>query len=184
MRRGSFSAKEIALVSIFACLSSLSTLTTAIIPAPLPGLYAVISIPVGTILILVLRTIMDKKGIATFTQFISGLISTILPGGPPVKWLIVLVWVIGGVVIDAFFQIAGHMRNSRLFYGVVGLTYIIPGDVLLYWAFSVFLNWTWPLLFFLYGFVAIHAILGGLAGLIVPDILKRVKLGIMQANNE
>jgi hypothetical protein len=39
----------------------------------------------------------------------------------------------------------------------------------------MFLGWAWPLLFFLYGFVAIHAILGGLAGVFVPDILDRIK---------
>ena len=184
MRGKLFSAKEIALAAIFGCLSSLSTLTTAFIPAPLPGLYAVISIPVGTILILTLRTIVDKKGMATFTQLISGLISTILPGGPPVKWLIVPVWAIGGMVIDVLFQIGDPMRNSRLFYVLVGLTYIIPGDFLLYWAFSVFLHWTWPLFFFLYGFVAIHAILGGVAGFVVPDILKRIRPRITQTISE
>ncbi|MCS7366058.1 MAG: hypothetical protein NDF54_11530 [archaeon GB-1867-035] len=180
MKNTILSSKEIALTSIFACISSLSTLTTNFIPAPLPGLYAVISIPIGTILILTIRTIINRKGIATFTQLISGLISTILPGGPPVKFMIIPTWLVGGIIIDILFQTIKHPRNPRLFYGITGAIYIIPGDFILYWSFSIFLNWTWPLIFFLYGFVAIHAILGGLAGIIVPDILKRIKPEVMQ----
>ncbi|RLF22130.1 MAG: hypothetical protein DRN15_09775 [Thermoprotei archaeon] len=178
MSRPILSSKEVALISIFASISSLSTLTTAFIPAPLPGLYAVISIPVGTILILTLRTLIDRDGIATTTQFISGLISTFLPGGPPVKWMIVPTWVIGGIVVDVLFRLLSRLRGSRLFYSIIGLVYIVPGDFLLYWSFSFFLGWAWPLLYFLYGFVAIHMALGCLAGLIVPDVLKRIKPGV------
>jgi len=170
-----FSSRDVALMSVFGCLSSLTTLTTAFIPAPLPGLYGLIAIPVGTILLLVVREVVGKTGAATFTQFVSGLVSTILPGGPPVRWMIIPTWVVGGVVVDVIFHIAKRRRNKRLVYTVTGLIYNIPGDLLLYWSFSFFLGWTWPLMFFLYGFAAIHAALGGLAGLFTPEILKRVK---------
>jgi len=179
-----FSSKDLALMSIFGCLSSLSTLTTAFIPAPLPGLYALISIPVGTILVLTARTVIGKIGAATLTQFISGLISTFLPGGPPVKWIIVPAWAVGGIVIDTYFQILSYTRKSRSFYAIIGSIYIVPGDFIIYWAFSTFLGWTWPILFFLYGFVAIHAILGGLTGFFLPDILERIKPEIKRISNE
>ena len=178
-----FTSKNLALMSLFECMSSLATLTTAFIPAPLPGLYAVIAVPAGTIFVLTAREIVGKTGAATFTQFVSGVISTLLPGGPPVKWTIVPTWVIGGIVIDLFFHVTRReIRNSRLASGTVGLIYNIPGDFLLYWAFNVFLGWAWPLLFFLYGFVAIHAFLGGLAGVFVPDILDRIKPVIRQGD--
>jgi len=95
--------------------------------------------------------------------------------------MIIPTWLVGGIVIDILFQTINHTRNPRLFYGITGAIYIIPGDFILYWSFSIFLNWTWPLIFFLYGFVAIHAILGGLAGIIVPDILKRIKPKTIQS---
>jgi len=170
-----FSSRDIVLMLVFGCLSSLTTLTTAFIPAPLPGLYGLIAIPMGTIFLLVVREIVGKTGAATFTQFVSGLISTMLPGGPPVKWMIVPTWVAGGLVVDAIFYVAERRRNKRLIYALTGLVYNIPGDFILYWSFSVFLGWTWPLMFFLYGFVAIHAVLGGLAGLLTLGILKRIE---------
>ena len=99
MRKPLLSSKEIAFSSIFGCISALSTLTTSFIPAPLPGLYAAISIPVSTLIILVVRTIIDKMGSATFTQFVSGVVSMLLPGGPPIKWLILPSWIAGGIII-------------------------------------------------------------------------------------
>lgn len=170
-----FSSRDIVLMLVFGCLSSLTTLTTAFISAPLPGLYGLIAIPAGTIFLLVVREIVGKTGAATFTQFVSGLISTMLPGGPPVKWMIVPTWVTGGLVVDAIFYVAERRRNKRLIYALTGLVYNIPGDFILYWSFSVFLGWTWPLMFFLYGFVAIHAVLGSLAGLLTLGILKRIE---------
>jgi len=174
MKKRFFTSKNLALMSLFGAMSSLVTLTTAFIPAPLPGLYGVIAVPAGTIFVLTVREIVGKTGAATFTQFVSGIVSTFLPGGPPVRWMIVPTWVIGGITIDLFFQIMGS-RNSRVTYGTAGLIYNIPGDFLLYWAFSTFLGWSWPTLFFLYGFVAVHSVLGGLAGMFVPDVLSRVK---------
>jgi len=171
-----FTSKNLALMSLFGCMSSVVTLTTAFIPAPLPGLYALIAIPAGTIFVLTAREIVGKTGAATFTQFVSGVISTFLPGGPPVVWIIVPTWVIGGIAIDLFFHVTRRkIHDSRLVSGIAGLVYNIPGDFLLYWAFNMFLGWAWPLLFFLYGFVAVHVILGGLAGVFVPDILNRIK---------
>ena len=84
-------------------------------------------------------------------------------------------------MVDALFKLLSRIRGSRLFYAIIGSTYIVPGDIILYWSFSIFLHWTWPLLFFIYGFVAIHMILGLIASLIVPDILRRVKPEIMQS---
>ena len=176
MEESFFTSKNLALMSLFGCMSSLVTLTTAFIPAPLPGLYAVIAIPAGTIFVLTAREIVGKMGAATCTQFVSGVISTFLPGGPPLVWIIVPTWVIGGIVIDLFFYVTRRkIHDSRLVSGIVGLIYNIPGDFLLYWAFNMFLGWAWPLLFFLYGFVAVHIILGGLAGVFVPYILDRIK---------
>lgn len=178
-----FTSKNLALMSLFGCLSSLATLTTAFIPAPLPGLYAVIAVPAGTIFVLTAREIVGKTGAATFTQSVSGLVSTFLPGGPPVIFIIFPTWVIGGIVIDLFFCVTPEeIRDSRVVYGTVGLIYNIPGNFLLYWAFNTFLGWAWPLLFFLYGFVAIHAILGALAGVFTPDILDRIKPVIRQSD--
>ncbi len=176
MKERFFTSKNLALMALFGAMSSLATLTTAFIPAPLPGLYGVIAVPAGTIFVLTAREIVGKTGAATFTQFISGVISTLLPGGPPVKWIIIPTWVMGGIVIDLFFHVTHReIHDSRLASGIAGLIYNIPGDFLLYWAFNTFLDWTWPLLFFLYGFVAIHVLLGGLAGVFVPDILDRIK---------
>jgi len=90
-------------------------------------------------------------------------------------WIIIPTWVIGGIVMDLSFYMAGRFRGSRAAYGIAGAVYNVPGDILLYWAFSTFLGWAWPMLFFIYGFVMIHAILGGLAGIFVPDILNRIK---------
>jgi len=89
MRDRYFSAKDIALMAVFGCASSLITLTTSFIPAPLPGLYAVIAIPVSTILTLTVVEMVRKFGAATFTQLVSGILSTFLPGGPPVAWIII-----------------------------------------------------------------------------------------------
>ncbi|MFQ6117982.1 MAG: hypothetical protein ACE5LQ_06915 [Candidatus Bipolaricaulia bacterium] len=170
-----FTSKNIALMSLFGTMSSLATLTTAFIPAPLPGLYAAIAIPVGTIFLLTAREIVGEMGAATFTQLVSGVVSTLLPGGPPVVWIVVPTWVIGGAMIDLFFHLAGRIHGSRVAYGIAGAIYNIPGDLLLYWAFQTFLGWAWPLPFFLYGFVAIHAALGGLAAMVIPEILDRVR---------
>ncbi len=176
MKERFFASKNLALMALFGSMSSLATLTTAFIPAPLPGLYAAIAVPAGTIFVLTAREIVGKTGAATFTQFVSGVISTFLPGGPPVRWIIIPSWLIGGIIIDLFFHVTRkEIHDSRLPSGIVGLIYNIPGDFLLYWAFNVFLDWAWPLLFFLYGFVVIHAFLGGLAGVFVPDILRRIK---------
>lgn len=176
MEERSFTTKDLTLMSIFGCISSLTTLTTLAIPAPLPGLYAVVAIPVGTILVLTARDMVGKTGAATFTQFVSGVLSTFLPGGPPVIWLILPTWVMGGIVIDLFLHVTRQeISDSRLASGIAGVIYNIPGDFLLYWAFNMFLGYAFPLLFFLFGFIAIHAFLGGLAGLFVPDTLGRIK---------
>ena len=170
-----FNSKEIALMSLFGAMSSLATLTTALIPAPLPGLYGVIAIPAGTIFLFTAREIVGKTGAATFTQVVSGVVSTFLPGGPPVIWIILPTWVVGGVVVDLFFYMTHKIHGSRVVYGVAGAIYNIPGDLLLYWAFKSFLGWVWPLIFFIYGFVAIHAILGSVAGVFTPYLLDRIK---------
>ena len=175
MSEGLFTTRDIALMSLFGSMSSLATLTTAFIPAPLPGLYGVIAIPIGTILLLTAREVVGKTGAATFTQLVSGVVSTLLPGGPPVKCIIIPTWVVGGIVVDLFFRAARPSPDSRVLYMIVGLIYNLPGDFLLYWSFSLFLGWTWPLFFFLYAFVAIHALLGGLGALFVPDVLERIK---------
>jgi ABC-type thiamin/hydroxymethylpyrimidine transport system permease subunit len=176
MKEHFFSSKNIALMSLFGSLSSLVTLTTAFIPAPLPGLYAVIAIPVGTVLVLTAREIVGKTGAATFTQFLSGVISTLLPGGPPVRWIIIPTWVMGGIAIDFFLHMTRRdTYPSRLVSGIAGFIYNIPGDFLLYLVFNMVLQWAWSLPYFLYGFVAIHAILGGIAGLFTPTILDRIK---------
>ena len=171
-----FSVKDIALMAVFGCASSLVTLTTAFIPAPLPGLYAIIAVPVGTILTLAVVEIVRKFGAATFTQLVSGVLSTFLPGGPPVAWIIIPGWCISGLLIDLIFYLAKKRPSeSRLLTIIVGLVYNVPGDFLLYWSFVVFLGWEYSLFFFLYGFVIIHIILGGLAGVFTPDVIRRFK---------
>ena len=176
MRNSHFSVKDIALMAVFGCASSLTTLTTAFIPAPLPGLYAIIAIPVSTILILTVVEIVRKFGAATFTQVISGVLSTFLPGGPPVIWIIIPGWFISGLLIDSILYLAEKKPSeSRLLTTIVGLVYNIPGDFLLYWSFVAFLGWEWSLLFFLYGFMIIHMILGGLAGMLTPDVIRKIR---------
>lgn len=177
MKKRFFNSKDLSLMSLMGALSSLVGLTTAFIPAPLPGLYAAISIPVGTILLLITREFVGKTGAATFTQFVSGAISTMLPGGPPVIFIIVPTWVLGGMVVDLFFLIRQRISNSRLAFGFAGFIYTIPGDLLLFWAFNFFLGWSWPFPFFLYGFLAIHSFLGALAGVFMPEILAKIKVG-------
>jgi hypothetical protein len=171
-----FSVKDIALMAVFGCASSLVTLTTTFIPAPLPGLYAIIAVPVGTILTLTVVEVVRKFGAATFTQLVSGVLSTFLPGGPPVAWIILPGWCISGLLIDSIFYLAKKKPSeSRLLTIIVGLVYNVPGDFLLYWSFVVFLGWEYSLFFFLYGFLIIHMILGGLAGVFTPDVIRRIK---------
>lgn len=176
MKNRHFSVKDIALMAIFGCASSLTTLTTSFIPAPLPGLYAIIAIPISTILTLTVVEIVRKFGAATFTQFISGVLSTFLPGGPPVAWVIIPGWCISGLLIDLIMYLAKKKPSeSRLLTTIIGLVYNIPGDFLLYWSFITFLGWAYSLFFFLYGFLIIHMILGGLAGIFTPDVIRRIK---------
>jgi len=176
MRNSHFSVKDIALMAVFGCASSLTTLTTAFIPAPLPGLYAIIAIPVSTILILTVVEIVRKFGAATFTQLVSGVLSTLLPGGPPVVWIIIPGWFISGLLIDSILYLAEKKPSeSRLLTTIVGLVYNIPGDFLLYWSFVAFLGWEYSLFFFLYGFMIIHMILGGLAGMFTPDVIRKIR---------
>jgi hypothetical protein len=176
MRNPHFSVKDIALMAVFGCASSLTTLTTAFIPAPLPGLYAIIAIPVGTILILTVVEIVGKFGTATFTQLVSGAVSMLLPGGPPVVWIIIPGWCISGLLIDSMLYLAKKKPSeSRLLTTIVGLVYNVPGDSLLYWSFVAFLGWEYSLFFFLYGFMIIHMILGGLAGIFTPDVIRKIK---------
>jgi hypothetical protein len=170
-----FNSKDITVMSLFGAMSSLVGLTTTFIPAPLPGLYGLIAVPAGTIFLMASRVIVGKNGAATFTQLVSGVVSTFLPGGPPLVWVIIPTWVMGGVVMDLSFIMIHRFNGSRLAYGVAGAVYNIPGDLLLYWAFNTFLFWGWPMFFFIYGFVLIHSVLGGLAGVFVPDILDRIK---------
>jgi ABC-type thiamin/hydroxymethylpyrimidine transport system permease subunit len=175
MRNRHFSVKDIALMAVFGCASSLTTLTTAFIPAPLPGLYGIIAIPVGTILTLTVVEIVRKFGAATFTQLVSGAVSTLLPGGPPVAWIIIPGWCISGLLIDAIlYPTKKKPSESRLLTTIVGLVYNVPGDFLLYWSFVAFLGWAYSLFFFLYGFMIIHMILGGLAGMFAPDVIRRI----------
>jgi hypothetical protein len=176
MRNHHFSVKDIALMTVFGCASSLITLTTAFIPAPLPGLYGIIAIPVGTILTLTVVEIVRKFGAATFTQLVSGALSTFLPGGPPVAWIIIPGWCISGLLIDSILYLTKKKPSeSRLLTVIVGLVYNVPGDFLLYWSFVMFLGWEYSLFFFLYGFLIIHMILGGLAGMFTPNVIKRIK---------
>lgn len=167
-------SKNIAIVIVFGALSALITLTTSFIPAPLPGLYGLFAVPIGTIFVLTARELIGKIGAATFTQLVSGVLSTFLPGGPPIPFIIIPTWVLGGIVIDLYFYFV-HNIKSRKIYGIAGLIYNIPGDFLLFYAFMIFLGWSWSFYFFLYGFVAIHAILGCIAGLFMPDIIHRIK---------
>jgi len=176
MRNHHFSVKDITLMAVFGCVSSLTTLTTAFIPAPLPGLYAIIAIPVSTILTLTVVEIVRKFGAATFTQLVSGVLSTLLPGGPPVVWIIIPGWCISGLLIDSILYLTKKKPSeSRLLTTIVGLVYNVPGDFLLYWSFVMFLGWEYSLFFFLYGFMIIHMILSGLAGMFTPDVIRRIK---------
>jgi len=175
MKNRYFSVKDIALMAVFGCVSSLTTLTTAFIPAPLPGLYAIIAIPVSTILVLTVVERVKKFGAATFTQLVSGVLSTFLPGGPPVVWIIIPAWCISGLLIDSIMYLAKKKpSDSRLLTTIVGLVYNIPGDFLLYWSFIMFLGWAYSFFFFLYSFIVIHMILGGLAGMFTPDMLRKI----------
>lgn len=174
MKNRHFSVKDIALMAVFGCISSLTTLTTAFIPAPLPGLYAIIAIPVSTILVLTVVERIRKFGAATFTQLVSGVLSTFLPGGPPVVWIMIPAWCISGLLIDSIMYLAKKKpSDSRLLTTIVGLVYNVPGDFLLYWSFVMFLGWVYSFFFFLYGFMIIHMLLGGLAGMFTPDILRK-----------
>jgi len=176
MKTRYFSAKDIALMTIFGCASSLTTLTTNFIPAPLPGLYALIAIPVSTILTLTVVDIVRKFGAATFTQLVSGILSTFLPGGPPVAWIIIPGWCISGLIIDSIVCLTRRRPGeSRLLSTIIGAVYNIPGDFLLYWSFVAFLGWAYSLFYFLYGFMAIHMLLGCIAGILTPDVIKRIK---------
>jgi hypothetical protein len=175
MKNKYFSVKDIALMAIFGCASSLVTLTTAFVPAPLPGLYAIIAIPIGTILILTVVEMVGKFGAATFTQLVSGALSMFLPGGPPVVWIIIPGWCISGLLIDSILYLSKKKPSeSRLLTTTVGLVYNVPGDFFIYWSFVAFLGWEYSLFFFLYGFLMIHVILGGIAGIFATDVIKRI----------
>ncbi len=169
-----FNSRDLTLMTLLGCLSALTTLTTNMIPAPLPGLYGAISIPLGTILVFTARALVDKPGAATFTQLVSGVVSTILPGGPPIPWLIIPVWTLGGIVVDLA-SLSLDFSESIMASLLVGLIYGVPGDLLLYYAFRVILGWFMPPVFFLYGFLLIHSLLGGIGGLLSPSIIKRLR---------
>jgi hypothetical protein len=176
MKNRYFSVKSIALMAVFGCVSSLATVTTAFIPAPLPGLYAIIAIPVSIILILTIVEIVGKFGAATFTQLVSGAVSMLLPGGPPVVWIIIPGWCISGLLVDSIVYLSKKKPSeSRLLTTTVGLAYNVPGDFLLYWSFVVFLGWEYSLFFFLYGFLIIHMILGGVAGVFASGVIRKIK---------
>jgi hypothetical protein len=176
MKNKYFSVKDIALMAIFGCASSLATLTTAFIPAPLPGLYAIIAIPVSTILILTVVEIVRKFGAAVFTQVVSGAISMLLPGGPPVVWIIIPGWCISGLLVDSIAYLSKKKPSeSRLLTTAVGLVYNVPGDFLLYWSFVAFLGWEYSLFFFLYGFLIIHMILGGITGIFTSGVIRKIR---------
>jgi hypothetical protein len=171
-----FAVKDIALMAVFGCASSLVTVTTAFIPAPLPGLYAIVAIPIGTILILAVVEKVGKFGAATFTQLVSGAVSMILPGGPPVIWIIIPGWCISGLLVDSIVYLSKKKPSeSRLLTIIVGLIYNIPGDFLLYWSFVAFLGWEYSFFFFLYGFLMVHMILGGIAGILTLDVIRKIK---------
>lgn len=122
MRNRYFSVKDIALMAVFGCASSLTTLTTSFIPDPLPGLYAVIAIPASIILTLTVVEMVRKFGAATFTQLVSGVLSTFLPGGPPVVWIIVPGWCVSGLLIDSILYLAKKKPSeSRLLTTIVRL---------------------------------------------------------------
>jgi hypothetical protein len=176
MKNKYFSVKDIALIAVLGCSSSLATLTTAFIPAPLPGLYAIVAIPIGTILILTVVEKVGKFGAATFTQLVSGAVSMILPGGPPVVWIIIPGWCISGIIVDSIvYLLKRKPSESRLLTTTVGFIYNIPGDFLLYWSFVAFLGWEYSLFFFLYGFLLIHMILGGIAGIFTSNVIRKIK---------
>jgi ABC-type thiamin/hydroxymethylpyrimidine transport system permease subunit len=177
MRNRHFSVKDIALMAVFGCASSLTTLTTAFIPAPLPGLYGIIAIPVSTILTLMVVEMVRKFGAATFTQLVSGALSTLLPGGPPVRWIIIPGWCISGLLIDSILYLADKKPSeSKLLTTIIGTVYNVPGDFLLYWSFVTFSVWgAYSFSFFLYGFLTIHMILGGLAGMFTPNVIRKIK---------
>jgi hypothetical protein len=176
MKNKYFSAKDVALMVLFGCASSLVTLTTAFVPTPLPGLYAVLAIPVGTILILTVVEMVGKFGAATFTQLVSGALSMFLPGGPPVVWIIIPGWCISGLLMDSILHLSKKKPSeSRLLTTTVGLVYNVPGDFLIYWSFVAFLGWEYSLFFFLYSFLMIHMILGGIAGIFTFDLIRKIK---------
>jgi hypothetical protein len=163
-------------MAVFGCVSSLVTVTTAFIPAPHPGLYAIIAIPVGTLLILTIVEMVGKFGAATFTQLVSGGASMLLPGGPPVIWIIIPGWCISGLLVDPIVYLSKKKPSeSRLLTTTVGLSFNVPGDFLLYWSFVAFLGWEYSLFFFLYGFLLIHMILGGTAGIFTSDVIRKIK---------
>jgi len=184
MEKRYFSVKDIALISVLGCISALTTPTTMFIPAPLPGLYGIISIPISIMLTLLAVEIVGKFGAATFTQLISAAISTLLPGGPPVVWVVVPAWCLGGIIIDVtFYLFKKRPSQSMLAAAVAGLFCNVPGDFILYWSFVTFLSWGFPLIFFLYGFLAIHMILGGMAGVFAPSVIERIAPLFGQANH-
>lgn len=183
MKNHYFSVRDITLITFLGRISSLTTLTTVFVPAPLPGLYGVISIPISIILTLLVVEFVGKFGAATFTQLVSGVISTFLPGGPPVVWVIVPAWCLGGIIIDIVFYISKKKPSqSTLASTIAGLLCNIPGDFILYWSFITFLNLGFPLVFFFYGFLVIHMSLGGVAGLLAPSIIRKIVLLSEQAN--
>jgi hypothetical protein len=55
-----FYVRDIALMTILGCISSIVSQTTNFIPAPFLGLYALIAIPVSTILVLVATEFVGK----------------------------------------------------------------------------------------------------------------------------
>lgn len=171
-----FSVRDIALMTILGCVSSIASLTTNFIPAPLPGLYALIAIPVSTILVLVATEFVGKFGTATFTQLVSGALSTFLPGGPPVVWMIIPTWCMGGIIIDILLYLTKKKPSeSRSVTTTIGLLYNIPGDIALYWSFITFLGWSLSPIFFLYGFIMIHMILGAVGGAFLPSIISKIQ---------
>jgi hypothetical protein len=82
----------------------------------------------------------------------------------------------GGIVIDIILYLAKKKPSeSRLVATIIGLLYNIPDDIASYWSFATFLGWAFPLIFFLYGFIMIHMILGAVGGAVSPNIILKIR---------
>ena len=173
-----FSTRDLVIMAVFAAIGGCFVLTTPIVaaavPIRMPGFGGIIFVPVNTAFLLIAVGLVRKRGSATITGAIMGIVAFLLPGGPGT--LILPAFFLTGVVIDAFlWAIHRNVDDSRL---VAASSAFIPTLVttwFMWWGFSIVYGRIIPLPVFMAVFMGLHGILKIIGGLAAYYVLRRVR---------